>query len=219
MKKNSILNSIVLVCIIGFFLAGCAGAGSTKIIMKQEKYAPSFKAGDYSYMRGKKVVLSSFSNQAQNTKAWSYFSVDNKYMYEGNATLESYYSYCFNKAFRHIGVTVVDYRYDDRYRDDRHYYRHGYRHGYWWGAPGPGAYSAPKGVPEFQFVLTSLNDQEFQFKVLLFKNGETKLDKAFTVTMPPASTEKIPDLERRSYRLVDLAFTAIMKDKDFRRVF
>jgi hypothetical protein len=215
MKENRILNSIVLVCIIGFFLAGCAGAGSTKIIMSQEKYAPSFRSGDYSYMRGKKVVFSSFSNQAQNTKAWSYYSADNKYMYEGTATLENYYLHCFQKAFRHIGVSVVDYQYDDRYRDDRHYYRHGY----WWGAPGPGNYRAPKGVPEFQFILTSLTDQEFKFKVLLFTNGETKLDKSFTVTMPPAGTDKVADLERRSYRLVDLAFTTIMKDKDFRRVF
>jgi hypothetical protein len=211
MKENRILNSIILICILGFFLAGCATVGSTKITMNYDKYSPSFRAGDYSYMKGKKVILSTFSNQAQNTKAWSYSSVDNKYMYEGNATLESYYSYCFKKAFRHIGVKVVDYQYDDR---DYHYHHH-----YWWGYPGPGSYRAPKGVPEFQFVLTSLTDQEFKFKVLLFRNGETKLDKSYTVTMPPAGTDKITDLERRSYRLVDLAFTAIMKDGDFRRVF
>jgi hypothetical protein len=54
---------------------------------------------------------------------------------------------------------------------------------------------------------------------LVFKNGETKLDKAFTVNMPPAGTDKIPELERRAYRLADLAFTTIMKDRDFRRVF
>lgn len=216
MKENRILNSIVLVFIIGFFLAGCATVGSTKITMSPEKYAPSFKSADYSYMKGKKVVFYSFTNQAQNTKAWSYYSADNKYMYEGTATLENYYSSCFQKAFRHIGVSVVDYQYDDRYRDDRHYY---HRHGWGWGAPGPGNYRAPKGVPEFQFILTSLTDQEFKFKVIVFKNGETKLDKQFTVTMSPAGTDKIPDLEKRSYRLVDLAFTAIMKDSDFRRVF
>ena len=215
MKEKRILNSIVLVNIIGFFLAGCATVGSTKIIMSNDKYSPSFRASDYRYMRGKKVVLSSFYNQAQNTKAWSYFSVDNKYMYEGTATLESYYSSCFQKAFRRIGVKVVDYQYDDRYRDDRYYHRHGY----WWGAPGPCNYRAPKVVPEFQFILTSLTDQEFKFKVTLVRNGETKLDKSFTVTMPPAGTDKITDLEKRSYRLVDLAFTTIMKDKDFRRAF
>ncbi len=155
------------------------------------------------------MVLASFQNQAQNTKSWGYYSADNKYMYEGNATLETYYWSCFQKAFRHIGVNVVDYLSDDRYD----------HHRYWWGAPGPGAHRAPKGISEFQMILTSMTDQEFKFKVLIFKNGETKLDKSFAVTMPPAGTDKIPDLERRSYRLVDAAFTTIIKDKDFRRVF
>jgi len=64
-----------------------------------------------------------------------------------------------------------------------------------------------------------MTDQEFKFKALVFKNGETKLDKEFTVKMAPAGTDKVPELERRSYRLVDAAFTTIIKDKDFRRVF
>lgn len=191
------------------FIAGCATTGGAKVAMSYEKYSPSFRAADYSYFKGKKVALASFQNQAQNTKAWGYFSADDKYMYEGNATLESYYWYCFQKAFRHIGVKVVDYESDDRY----------YHHRYWWGAPGPGAYRAPKGVSEFQFIITSMTDQELKFKALIFRNGETKLDKAFAVTMPPAGTDNLSELEKRAYRLVDLAFTTIMKDRDFRKVF
>mgnify|MGYP000234296238 FL=1 len=209
MKVKTLFLNIFLVGILGIFLAGCATTSGTKVSMSYDKYSPSFKASSYSYLKGKKVVLSSFQNQAQNTKSWGYYSADNKYMYEGNATLESYYWYCFQKAFRHIGVRIVEYQSDDRY----------YHHRYWWGAPGPGAYKAPKGVPEFQMILISMTDQEFKFKTLIFKNGETKLDKEFTVTMPPAGTDKIPELERRSYRLVDAAFTKIIKDKDFRRVF
>jgi hypothetical protein len=68
-------------------------------------------------------------------------------------------------------------------------------------------------------TLTSLTDQEFSFKVYVYKNGETKLEKDFTVKMAAAGTENVADLERRSYRLVDLAFTTIMKDKEFQRVF
>ena len=37
--------------------------------------------------------------------------------------------------------------------------------------------------------------------------------------MRVASTENVADLEKRTYRLVDLAFTTFMKDKDFQRVF
>ena len=180
--------------------------------MTQEKYSPSFRAGDYSRVKGKKLILSSFYNQAQNTKAGSYNSADNKYMYEGNATLENYYWGCFRKAFKHIGVNLVDYTYGGGPRP--------YHHGYWWGyAPPPEAARAARGVPEFQLILTSMTDQEFRFKVLLFKDGETKLDKDFTVKMAPAGTDNVGELEKRSYRLVDLAFTTIMKDRDFQRVF
>jgi len=210
MRKNITWSSIILACIIGFFLMSCAA--SSKITMTQEKYSPSFRAGDYSRVKGKKLILSSFYNQAQNTKAGSYNSADNKYMYECNATLENYYWGCFRKAFKHIGVNLVDYTYGGGPRP--------YHHGYWWGhAPPSEAARAARGVPEFQLILTSMTDQEFRFKVLLFKNGETKLDKDFTVKMAPAGTDNVGELEKRSYRLVDLAFTTIMKDRDFQRVF
>jgi hypothetical protein len=182
--------------------------------MKQGKYTPSFRSGDYSHYKGKKLILDAFTNQAGNTKAWSYNSADNKYMYEGDAQLEGYYWYCFQKAFRHIGVNIVDYSYGG----GPHPY--GYHHGYGWGyAPPPEVARAARGVPEFALTLTSLTDQEFSFKVYVYKNGETKLEKDFTVKMSVASTENVADLEKRSYRLVDLAFTTIMKDKDFQRVF
>jgi hypothetical protein len=204
-------SSIIAMGIIGLFLTGCAS--STKITMTQEKYAPSFRANDYSRYKGKKLAIASFYNQAQNTKAYNYFSADKKYVYEGNATLENYYLYCFQKAFRHIGVSLVDYTYDNNNR-----YHHGHRYG-WWGAPGPGAFKAPRGVAEFQFVLLSLNDQEFKFKALLFKDGEAKFDKDYTVTMAEAGTENAAQLEKRAYSLVDLAFTTIMKDRDFQKAF
>jgi len=212
MKVKRIFPYMVIAGILGIFLAGCATTGGTKVSMSYEKYTPSFRTADYRHMKGKRVVLASFHNQAQNTRAWSYQSVDSNYVYEGNAALDSYYWYCFEKAFKHIGVRIVDYE-----TDERHYRR--YRHRYGWSAPGPGSYRAPKNVPEFQLILTSLTDQEFKFKVLVFKNGESRLDKEFSVKVPPAGTDDIPALERRAYRLADLAFTKIMKDRDFRRVF
>jgi hypothetical protein len=214
MKNILAWGNIIFICIIGLFVAGCTTVGSSKITMTQEKYSPSFRAGDYSRVKGKKLILSSFYNQAGNTKAWSYNSADNKYMYEGNTQLESYYRYCFQKAFRHIGVNLVDYNYGEGPRP------YNYHHRYGWGyAPPPEATRTARGIPEFQLILTSMTDQEFRFKVLLFKNGETKLDKDFTVKMAPAGTDNMGELEKRSYRLVDFAFTTIMKDKDFQRVF
>jgi hypothetical protein len=212
MKKHMKWSGIIIFCIIGLFLTGCASG--TKIVTTQEKYSPSFRAGDYNRYKGKKLVLSSFFNQAQNTKTYNYFSPDKKLTYEVNVSLENFYMSSFTKAFKHIGVNLVDYSYDDSYRG--HY---GYRHGYWWGAPGPGGYKAPKGVSEFQFALLSMTDQEFKFKVLIFKDGETRLDKEYTVTMAAATTTNAADLEKRAYQLVDLAFTTIVKDREFQRVF
>ena len=137
-----------------------------------------------------------------------------KLNYEGNVSLENLYLSGFTKAFKHIGVNLVDYVYDDDYR-----YRPGYRHGWWWGHPGPGGYRAPKGVAEFQFTLLSMTDQELTFKIAVFRDGQTRLDKDLTVKMAPAATENVADLERRGYQMVDLAFTTIMRDSDFQRVF
>lgn len=212
MKKHLKWRGLVVFCVIGLFLSGCASG--TKITITQEKYSPSFRAADYSRYKGKKLVLSSFTNQAQNTKTYNYFSPDKKLTYEGNVSLETLYLNGFTKAFKHIGVTLVDYIYDDDYR-----YRPGYRHGWWWGHPGPGGYKAPRGVPEFQFTLVSMTDQEFMFKVAVFRDGESKLDKEYTVKMAPAATENAAELEKRGYQMVDLAFTTIMKDRDFQRVF
>ena len=209
MGKTKFWHKIFLIVVIGFFLAACATVGGTKITMNYEKYSPSFRSADYAYMKGKKVVLASFHNQAQNTKTWGYYSADNKYTYESNDHLQNYFWYCFERAFKYVGVKVLDYQTDGQY----------YHHRYWWGAPGLGAYSAPKGVSEFQLILTSVTDQEFKFKVLVFKNGETKMDKSFSVTIPPAGTDEVPELEKRAYSFVDVAFTTIMKDRDFRRVF
>lgn len=212
MKKHLKWSSVLVFCVIGIFLTGCASG--TKIVTTQEKYAPSFRAGDYSRYKGKKLVLSNFYNQAQNTKTYNYFSPDKKLNYEFNVSLESFYMNSFQKAFRHIGVNLVDYVYDDKYRGPGAYHP-----GYWWGVPGPAGYRAPKGVAEFQFILLSLTDQELKFKAVLFREGETKFDKDFTVTMAPAATDNTAELERRAYKLVDLAFTTIMKDSGFQKAF
>ena len=212
MKNYIRWSCVIAACTIALFLAGCASG--TKVTTTQEKYVPSFKSGDFSRYKGKKVILANFANQAQNTKTYSYFSPDKKLTYEFNVSLEQFYWNCFQKAFRHIGVTQTDYVYDEEYNR-----RYGYRHGWWWGAPGPGGYRAPKGASEFQLYLLSITDQEFRFKVMVVRDGASKFDKEYTVTMAAATTESPSDLEKRAYQMVDLSFTTIMRDKEFQKVF
>jgi hypothetical protein len=208
MKKILILSTPATAVCVALFLLGCVAA--TKVTLSSDKYHPSFRASDVSRLTGKKLVLDAFVNQAQNTKAWNYYSADKKYMYEGNAQLETYYWSCFQKAFKYAGVKLVEYSYDDYRRP----------HPYWWGGPVNRAKEPQfKGVPEFQLILTSLTDREFKFKGLLFKDGQTKFEKEFSVTMNAPESENQADLEKRAYRLVDLAFTTIVKDKDFQKAF
>jgi hypothetical protein len=201
-----------LLCVMAVFLMiGCAGG--SKISIKQDNYSPDFRAGDYSRFKGKTVILDNFINQANNTKSWSYSSADNKYTYEASAHLESYLWYCFQKAFQHAGMKVMD----QSYGGAPHPY-----HPYWWGAapPPPRTQSAaPRGTSEFQLVLTSMTDQECKFQVLVFKNGETKLQKDYSVTMTPPTSADPKELEKRAYRLIDQMVTTVFKDSEFRRVF
>jgi hypothetical protein len=64
-----------------------------------------------------------------------------------------------------------------------------------------------------------MTDQEFKFKVMVLKGGEAMLDKDYTVTTAAAVIDDAGELEKRGYQLVDLAFTTIMKDQDFQKVF
>ncbi|MFO7569230.1 MAG: hypothetical protein R6W75_05485 [Smithellaceae bacterium] len=204
MRTSSAFKTLLLVLTVSVCLAGC-GASGTKILIKNDQYKPAFNAGEFNRYKGKKAVLSNFHNQAGNTTNWGYSSGDKKFYYEGNEKLESYLAGCFRKSFRHVGVQLVDYIHDPSYAVR-----------YWWGVAG---YRAPKGVPEFQLVLMSLTDEEFKFKVLVFRDGETRLNKEMRVTMSPVATTDVASLEQRSYRLVDHAFVAILRDRDFQRVF
>jgi len=206
MKKTLSPSRIVCGIVIFLFIAGCASG--TKVTVTQDKYTPAFRSGDFSRLKGKKIILANFYNQAQNTKTYNYFSADKKVYYEASTSLESYFWYCFQKAFKYAGAHLVDYD-ASGYRGPR---------AYWWGVPPPRT-THTNGIPEFQLGLLSLTDQEFKFKAFIFKNGETKFEKEYTINMKAVATENIAELEKGSYRLVDLAFVTIMRDREFQKAF
>jgi hypothetical protein len=117
---------------------------------------------------------------------------------------------CFQKSFRHIGVNLVDYRYD-RSQPTSHD---------WWGkAPNRAGSQASHSIPEFQLTLLAMTDQELKFKVIILRGGESNFDKDYTVSMAAATTDDVAELEKRGYQLVELAFTTILNDRDFQKVF
>ena len=175
--------------------------------LKQDSYAPDLRAADYGRLKGKTVLMYNFTNNAANTKAWGYYSADNKIYYEAPVHLESYLWYCFQKAFQHVGIKVLDQSYGGAYNP------------FWWaGAPPPQARAAvPSGTAEFQFVLMSMTDQECKFQSMVYKNGESKFQKDFVVTVPASTSQDKTELEKRAYAMVDQMVTVLFKDRDFQR--
>jgi len=195
------------ILVAALLLFGCGAAGGVKVAIQQDNYKPGFRAADAGRLKGKRIALASFINQAQNTRTWNFYSPDKKLVYETSTPLESFFWECYNRAFQHAGARVVEYT-AAAYRGP----------GPWWyGGPHPGAAAAPKGVPEVQLVLTSVTDQEVRFQVYVFKDGAETFRKDFQVTMPPGTSQDVKDLERRAYALVDLTFTTLVRDRDFQK--
>jgi hypothetical protein len=189
-------------------LLGCAGG--SKIVLNKDNYKPGFRSGEFSRYRGKTVILDNFINQAANTRQWSYASADGKFTYEATDHLESYMWYCFKKAFDSTGIKVLD----QTYGHPGPYYHP------WWGPrPYQQPVAAPKGVTDFQLILKSMTDQEWVVQVLIFKNGETKLQKDYTITVPPTTSQDKAELEKRAYRTVDQLVTAVFRDREFQKAF
>ena len=215
MKRGRKVINYVMCLVAALFLFGCAGVGGIKVNMKQDSYAPAFRAEDYGRFKGKTVLIYNFTNNAANTKSWGYYSADKKVYYEAPVHLESYLWYCFQKAFQHAGMKVLD---QSSYGG---YYGQPYNP-FWWGygpppPPPQGQQALPKNTAELQLVLNSMTDQECKFQVLVSKSGESKLQKDFTVTMPPTASEDKGELEKGAYRLVEQMVITVFKDKDFQK--
>lgn len=180
------------VLLFACFLAmtGCP-RGGTKVFIKQTSYNPSFATANLSAYKGKTLYFSSVTNNAANTSIWDYYSVDSQYAYEATPALQTYFWDCFVKSFNRIGVRALAYP---------------------WTA-------GTETAPELQIVLNSVSDQKFVFTANLIKPGESTFQKEFTVEAPPAGTADLAELEKRSYRLVDDAFMAMVGDPGFRKAF
>ncbi len=161
-----------------------------EVLIKQDRYAPSFQPSEYSNYKGKSVYLVRIANMAENTYSGAYQSPDRGITYKSQiSALDIYFWDCFDKALRSIGMGVHS-------------------------QGGP-----PPGVPELRFILLSLNDQAFWYKVLLLKNGFQLFEKNYTVRMRPVVQTDDMALEQRAYALIDLAVTVVLEDPDFSQNF
>jgi hypothetical protein len=189
-RMGRIFGRAVLLFACFLALTGCPRGGGTKVYIKQTSYNPSFETAKLSAYKGKTLYFPSVTNNAANTSIWDYYSADSQYAYEASPALQTYFWDCFVKSFNRIGVRAS-------------------------AAPWAGTDTAP----ELQIVLNSVTDQKFVFGVTLMKPGDPAFQKEYTVETPPAGTADPAELEKRSYRLVDDAFMAMVGDPEFRKAF
>lgn len=98
---------IVLSLVFVFTALAC----TTKVYVNPDAYKPKIVLNQNQKFQNKKIYMASFTNSAQNTSLWNYYSPDYKIRYETSQPLHSYFWYCFRYAFEEIGVTVSPYEY------------------------------------------------------------------------------------------------------------
>lgn len=101
-----LLNTAKLITLL--FMLSILGC-TTRVAINPDSYKPNISLSQQKRFVNKKIYMSSFTNSAQNTSMWIYYSPDHKIQYETNQTLQSYFWYCFRYAFEEIGVTIAPY--------------------------------------------------------------------------------------------------------------
>lgn len=166
-------------------LSGCRRG--THVYVMQDKYTPQLHENLNVY-KGTTVFLSDFTNRADNTSMFYYYSPDNGVTYEGAPSLQSYLWYCFQKAMTNLGMTVQSV-------DE----------------------NPPAEVPEVQMTFTSLTDQEFKFEVTVLKGKQEVYKNSYAIAAPPSKDKRPVALEERAYRMVDAAISTVLFDQKFQQ--
>lgn len=99
--------AVVLSFIFLFSTLGCA----TKVYLNPDAYKPNIALNQNKRFLNKKIYMRYFTNSAQNTSRYAYYSPDERIRYEANQPLDSYFWQCFRYAFNEIGVVVSPYEY------------------------------------------------------------------------------------------------------------
>jgi hypothetical protein len=185
----------VILAVVTLLAAVCL---TTTVTLKHNSYVPSFDPEEFRDYRGRSIYLPSFSNRADNTTVWYYYSLDKKRKYQ-MSNLEDFYWNCYRDAFIHAGVFV----YEDYY-----------------GSQGVDLQEKLKqGLREFKLQLSSLTDTEYRFIVTLYDRGDIAFQRKFIIPMAQPETEDRALLEDRAFKMIDKSFRTVLKDPDFRAAF
>lgn len=187
MKPNRVTR--IWIALIALAMLACASGcrRGAHVYIQQDKYNPQLHENLNVY-KGTAVFLSDFTNRADNTSMFYYYSPDFGVTYEGSPSLQSYLWYCFQKAMISLGMKV--YTAED---------------------------NPPADVPQIQLVFTSLTDQDFKFEVTVLKGNQEVYKNSYAIAAPPAKDKRPVALEERAYRMVDAAISAVLFDQKFQQ--
>lgn len=107
----------------------------------------------------------------------------------GGPALTSYFWYCFRTGFEHIGLRVFE------------------------------EGQAPANIPVMDVKLVRLGEDSYTFAVrLLGGAGQMPLDKQYTASAPPVTSQLPADLEARAYRITSDLILQITMDPQFQAI-
>jgi len=183
-RIEAIIGSVCI--IIGITMMGCRAAVKVSL----NNYNPVF-TDEYSDYKGKPVYLMNFDNQANDTSIWYYYSLDKKFSYSIDDTLQNYFWYAFQNAFKKAGMGVSN------------------------------ADNPDLAAPAMWITLLSITDVSYQVRLTVEKKGVTVFTEKYTVQEPPLAEKdrNLAALEQRAYTMTNRLIETIMKDPSFRKIF
>ncbi len=188
------LMSVMGIC---FLLASCqlstvnlnADLKDYNVNLYLKEYTPKF-SGIHADYKGKKICLANIRNDARNTTNFSYYSKDIKVQY-----------LLSNKANTHIQLIPSFFWYA---------YEKAFKH-----AGIEVQTRCEPGVPELWIIFRQFDDEELKFRIHLYENRETILEKEITITMPAPAQRDPVILQARAYDMIDLTIKTLLVDSSF----
>lgn len=190
--RKMIVGGLLLTVLV---VAGCAPYARMVVPLNRDKYVCKNDAGKFTLFQGKRILLTTITDESRNTSGLAYYNPEGTVGYqlfyssqhEMQQPVVSYFWYALKKGFECVGVQIQEYG---------------------------TIFDA-----ELSLTFLSLTDEEIQFRVLLIRKEVLTLQKEYAVTMPRVATVDKNLLEDRAYRMLDAIVATILNDPDFQKAF
>jgi len=183
--QNRILPLAIIVLLVG----ADPLIAAINVNLKLDKFTPHIGDSLKQKYKGAHIFLADFTNNAENTGLWNYYSKNPAISYKTSHNLNSFLWYCFEKALTEMGMFF--------YKE----------------AP-----SVP-GIATLELEFSSWTHEGFTGRITLYKSGVIKYQKIRQLKFQPAESLDPTHLETRAYDCVNTIIASILEDKEFQASF